>query len=155
MEEKERKNEAGSETPKEETKSRREFLKSAAIQGAVAALFGAVTFDSVMARAMERVSEIQAVNEIGNTTAKGIKRYGAVRPLSVCSQNYISCSGGGGDCEDFDCPGGYGVHYSCYGGAQFDCGVTFNCTSFNCKDHTVFQCSGFQCQSGTQFVINC
>ena len=38
MEEKEKKNEAGSETSKEETKSRREFLKSAAIQGAVAAV---------------------------------------------------------------------------------------------------------------------
>ena len=130
MEEKERKNEAGSETPKEETKSRREFLRSAAIQGAVAALFGAVTFDSVMARAMGRVSEVQAMRRIGGGAVQSL--INTVHPLA-CNAAF-SCNASKVTCADYDCGS-----YNC--SSNFDCTTWYSCTG-------VDKCNVFLCSNG-------
>ena len=139
MEEIEKKNEAGSETSKEETKSRREFLKSAAIQGAVAALFGAVTFDSVMAKAMERVGDIQNANNIGRNAVNRLDRYGmnpqsTTCPTYLCTKPDYNCDGSTQTCnpvtQAFSCGGG-GQLYSCYN-EDFYC-YSFTCFGFSCK----------------------
>ncbi len=134
MEEIEKRNEAGSETSKEDTKSRREFLKSAAIQGAVAALFGAVTFDSMMARAMERVSEIQKINEVGGKAALKSRSLGLIQPLDY-SCKIFSCVGSspvcnsGFSCDGYNCAGG-GETFGCYSSSSTD---TFDCDVFTCN----------------------
>jgi len=135
MEDKEKKNEEGSETPKEETKSRREFLRSAAIQGAVAALFGAVTFDSIMARAMERVSENQSIRKIGTGAADYLNAQGVIKPMDYyCGSNFECTNGAGPDCSSgFNCEG-----YNCTGNDTFICGTVeegFTCDVFTCNVH--------------------
>ena len=150
MEEKEKKNEAGSETSKEETKSRREFLKSAAIQGAVAALFGAVTFDSVMARAMERVSENQSIHEIGTGAADYLHSQGVIKPMDYsCAAYpfYFDCSvathpicSGNFTCDGYNCAGG---------GESFWCQVNYGefiCDVFTCNNNYECKAGAVECQ---------
>ena len=135
MEEIEKKNEAGSETSKEETKSRREFLKSAAIQGAVAALFVAVTFDSVMARAMGRVSENQSIRKIGSGAADYLHSQGVLKPMDYycgSSKDFVCTTGSGPECatgfscDGSNCAGGNETFICDYGAAGFTCDV-FTC----------------------------
>ena len=151
MEEKEKKNEAESETPKEETKSRREFLKSAAIQGAVAALFGAVTFDSVMAKAMGRISEVQSIQEFGKETANDLHQQGFLSPDYFCQSVTCEAKSNQITCDGFKC-GGAGQHFDCYINT-FYCQQAFTCASFGCGpnyacQNTVGCVSGYVCNSG-------
>ncbi len=119
--------------------SRRQFISDVAIKAAVAALFGAVTFDSVMARAMDRVNEMQSIRGMGDDVAKGLHRY-AINPQSICSQNY-TCSSTLVTCEIFGCGGG-GQHYDCYL-RDLTCSQ-FTCDSFSCKAPYT-DCGTFSC----------
>ena len=151
MEDKDKKNEAGSESPKEETKSRREFLRSAAIQGAVAALFGAVTFDSIMARAMGRIYDVQTIQGFGKETANDLHQQGIISPLYFCQSVTCSSQDNSITCDGFKCGGG-GQHFDCYT-RDFYCQQAFGCASFGCGSKylcsNIVGCiSGHSCNNG-------
>jgi hypothetical protein len=108
--------------------SRREFLRSAAIKGALVTLFGAATFDSVMARAMGRVNEVQAAHRIGA---------GAADRLHQSPEIPVCPNGSTFKCIDYTCTG----QFDCVQ-RVIDCVDWFDCADiFNCTDHK-FGCTG-------------
>ena len=129
--------------------SRRQFISDMAIKAAVAALFGAVAFDSVMARAMDRVNEVQAARRIGGSAAE---KLAGVVPLNECAPGtYNQCQGTSYSCgtngcyvfgctiRNFDCP--YNFTCGTYGTSCFNCGAN----DFTCDEN-------FTCQPGH---VNC
>ena len=115
--------------------SRRQFISDVAIKAAVAALFGAVTFDSVMARAMDRVNEVQAAQRVGAGAADDIHRYSPMN--SSCTNN-------------FDCTSYFG--YVCSGG--YSCGAAGGSNGFQCDYN--FDCqSGFSCKASAGSDFSC
>jgi len=105
--------------------SRGQFLRSAAIKGAVTSLFGAVTLDSVMAKAMDRVEEVKAIKIVGTETADGVLHFAV--PTCLPGTNFT--------CIDYQCTGTFGCTVrQIYCTTWFMCSDTFNCTpaDFGC-----------------------
>lgn len=132
--------------------SRRQFISDVAIKAAVAALFGAVTFDSVMARAMDRVNEVRSIRRVGVGAADDLHAAGVSPQCSqyVCKDYSYGGSGSTATCYNtFDCFDTYGCTIR-----KFDCVNTFTCEStFNCKGGDYYCDQEPSCAAGATYNV--
>jgi hypothetical protein len=134
--------------------SRRDVIRNSAINAAVIALFGgAMSFDSLAAKAIGRMDDIQAADRIGS---KAAGKLNGGTPASINSpmaaacapDTTFTCGEVGYECgttgtyvfgctvRDFDC------------GRKFTCGTYGGSAHYNCSPATNFQCDNwFWCPS--------
>jgi len=114
---------------------RREFLRSVAVRGALAALFGGVTLDTLAQRAVNTIEERRVLINVARRAA------GRRAPLGVsdphCHAAY-SCGGQGSTvtCNDHSCGSVYGCTIR-----NLSCPMWFTCpTQYNCRPGVQHAC---------------
>ncbi len=132
--------------PADQSMTRREAIKGTAVKAAMIALFGgAMTLDSLTAKALGRVNEVRAVRELGagaaaQVAACGGARISGVAPLNNCAPGTLN------SCTDmpYQC-GTQGCYAFGCTNRTFDCPNTFSCGTYG--GTSMFTCApnGFIC----------